>query len=106
MDRTKYFDFGWKSIDRSSVGRYSSAKTRRKGSAKAVAVYSIRGVCPTRPQPHEALIRKRRFTLKISITNGTSPNNRSRPNASRVGDMLEELFGVTRDRLSVNVAWV
>src|SRR6266481_989745 len=46
-------------MDKSWVGRYSSANTRRSGSAKAVDVYSIRGVWTTRPQPHVSLTRSR-----------------------------------------------
>src|SRR5439155_358721 len=86
MDRTKYFGFGWKSIDRSSVGRYSSAKTRRSGSAKAVAVYSIRCVCPTRPQPHVSPMRRRRSATPRSTTAVSVPRSTT-PTPTRSGDI-------------------
>src|SRR6266571_7605131 len=102
MDWTKYFDSGWKSIVSSFEGWYSSANTRRSGSAKAVAVYSMRGVCPTRPQPHESLKRSRRLTRRLRIVSGTRPRMTSNPNAARVGDICPKEFGVRRETFRAN----
>src|SRR5574341_350028 len=106
MDWTKYFDSAWKSIVSSLVGRYNSAKTRRSGSANAVAVYSMRGVCPTRPQPHESLTRSLRLTRRIHITAGTSARIMSKPDAASVGDICAKAPGICRETFNVNVGRV
>ena len=66
-------------------GPIDSANTRRNGSAKAAAVYSIRGVCPIRPQPQVSVTRVRRLAPGATA----SAITRSRPARSapsRSGD--------------------
>src|SRR6185503_19026856 len=97
MDCTKYFESGWKSIERSWVGRYSSANTRRSGSANAVDVYSMRGVCTTRPQPQVALTRTGQRDAKSRTTSHAAPVIRIRPRATSVGDIRANPLGIDRE---------
>src|SRR5213594_1430573 len=89
IERTKYFDSGWNSMSSVFAGRYKSANTRRRGSAKAVLVYSMRGDCTARPHPQVSARRRARDEPARRNASGIAPPAARRQSASAVGEMAE-----------------